>query len=126
MEKCTLTLRLPGLNATLPHPFSLGDESTPNISLDVCQLDTARTDLERVSWDNRPRCVKHVALLRGARGIETESEPLACASGSHLTFEISCAAQNPSCQLDVWSNQNATWGACFAFVTLFRALKRLP
>ncbi|KAF8346126.1 hypothetical protein F5887DRAFT_962811 [Amanita rubescens] len=99
-----------GLTPRLPHPFSLGDESTPNISLDVCQLDTARTDLERVSWGNRPRCVKRVALLRGTRGIETESEPLACASGSHLTFEISCAAENPSCQLDVWSNQNATWG----------------
>ncbi|KAF8647441.1 hypothetical protein AX14_008978 [Amanita brunnescens Koide BX004] len=107
MEQCTLTLRLPGHNETLPHPFSLGDE---NISLKVCQLDTARTDLERVSWNNRPRCVKDVAVLRGARGIEVQSEPLACASGSHIAFEVSCAAENPACELDVWSNQNATWG----------------
>lgn len=119
MEQCTLTLRLPGHNETLPHPFSLGDE---NISLKVCQLDTARTDLERVSWNNRPRCVKDVAVLRGARGIEVQSEPLACASGSHIAFEVSCAAENPACELDVWSNQNATWGTCVCLV--FEALKR--
>lgn len=110
MEKCTLALRLPALGDKLPHPYRLGDGSAQEISLHVCQLDYARTLSERVTWNNKPRCLKGVTIMRGVAGTEVESEPFSCASGSHLAYEISCTEDNPNCLVDVWSNQNATWG----------------
>ena len=121
MEKCTLALRLPALGNSSPYPYSLvGDGTLSQISLNVCQLDYTRTLPERATWRNKPRCLKDVMiLLRGSGGTEFESEPFACTSGSHLAYEVSCAKEeggggeeeeDPSCLVDVWSNQNATWG----------------
>ncbi|KAH6911054.1 hypothetical protein BKA70DRAFT_51742 [Coprinopsis sp. MPI-PUGE-AT-0042] len=109
MEKCAFAVRLPARDAMLPHPHSFSNPDV--ISLDICELEGRRPlDEHKISWNARPKCSKHVATLDARVGEEVELPSFPCKSGDLVAYEVACAPQDPQCQVDVWSNQNDTWG----------------
>jgi len=109
MEKCALAVRLPKRGDVLPHPFSL-PATGEVVRLDICELDVKRPLKERsISWSTRPTCVRKLGVIEGRIGEEVELEPFSCKSGSFLGYQVSCA-EDSGCNLDVWTNQNGTWG----------------
>jgi hypothetical protein len=51
-----------------------------------------------------------LGVVEARIGEETETERFFCKSGSFLGYQISCAEDSPQCEIDVWTNQNTTWG----------------
>ena len=111
MEKCAITVRLPSRGEVLPHPHTL-PESGDTVALDICEIDSKRPFKESsLTWANRPLCRRHAGSIRAKIGGEVELEPFFCKSGSYLAYQVSCAAPTAGCNVDVWTNQNQTWGA---------------
>ncbi|KAG2022378.1 hypothetical protein CC2G_000134 [Coprinopsis cinerea AmutBmut pab1-1] len=116
MEKCSMVVRLPSRDEQLPHPFSYQSNDPSDrdsIHLDICQLDQKRPlDEHRLSWSTKPRCMHHVGTLKARVGEQVELPPFECRRGQFLAYEVSCAQGSimGECGVDVWSNQNQTWG----------------
>ena len=110
MERCSLAIRLPSRGDALPHPYSFKDVAD-TVRLNVCELDAKRPLDERtLTWNNRPTCIRNLGILDAKVGGEAQMEPFPCKSGAFLAYEISCAPETPDCGIEVWSNQNETWG----------------
>ncbi|KAH9486100.1 hypothetical protein JR316_0000164 [Psilocybe cubensis] len=113
MEQCSLAVRLPNREDILPHPFSLpvtGD----TVRLDICELAASRPLKEStLSWSTRPNCIRSLGSLDAKIGGEVSMEPFFCRSGSFIAYQVSCAKGFPGCEVDVWTNQNATWGELY-------------
>ncbi|TFK18155.1 hypothetical protein FA15DRAFT_660914 [Coprinopsis marcescibilis] len=110
MEKCELIARLPSRDKDLPHPYSFNDLRGV-ISLDICRLDSKRPlDEATLTWNTRPRCTHSIGTLDARIGDEVRLPEFPCKSGDFIALEVSCSAKAPNCGVDVWSNQNATWG----------------
>jgi len=115
MERCALAVRLPKRGEILPHLYSL-PETDNAVHLDICELSAKRPLKDgEISWATRPPCVTGTLQVLEARvGWEVELEHFDCKSGSFLAYHISCSGgTTSSCNIDVWSNQNATWGSSF-------------
>jgi len=110
MERCQLALKLPALNETLIEPFNFhGDDEM--VMVDVCELETSHMlDLWTLSWSNRPTCRKHVGTLAARPDQEVVLPEFPCELASIRSFEISCAAQQHDCEIDIWSSQDRNWG----------------
>ncbi|EGO00643.1 hypothetical protein SERLA73DRAFT_178509 [Serpula lacrymans var. lacrymans S7.3] len=111
MERCALTLRLPAFDfdriGTRIDPVVMDDP----VQLSVCALDVSSSLNPRtLSWSSRPRCQKQVGTLIARPGEEVKLPEFSCDWASLHTYEIACASESSDCELDVWSNQNATWG----------------
>jgi hypothetical protein len=115
MEKCALTIRLPSLNAVLPHEYEVND-IRGRVRLDICELDAVRplNPLD-LTWKKHPKCIKHARTIDATVGDEVELEPFPCRTGTFRAFEVSCAPEMPECGVNVWSNHNDTWGMYFLF-----------
>lgn len=110
MERCSLAIRLPSRGDALPHPYSLKDVAD-TVRLDMCELDAKRPLDERtITWNNRPTCIRNLGILDAKVGGEVQMDSFPCKSGAFLAYEISCASETPDCGIEVWSNQNETWG----------------
>ncbi|KAF8195074.1 hypothetical protein BJ912DRAFT_900968 [Pholiota molesta] len=110
MENCALAIRLPLRGDTLPHPFLL-PSMLDTVPLQICEVDAKRPLKERlISWSTRPTCLRLLGVVEARIGEETETERFFCKSGSFLGYQISCAENSPQCEIDVWTNQNKTWG----------------
>jgi len=113
MEKCAISLRLPPLleDERDPHAFKLADNSG-EMRLDVCKSDLSKPlDVQSLSFSTRPACREHVGTVVVKAGEESSMLPeFPCTWASYHTYEVSCAPDSPHCMLDVWSNENATWG----------------
>ena len=110
MERCSLAIRLPSRGDALPYPYSFKDVAD-TVCLDVCELDAKRPLDERtLTWNNRPACIRNLGILDAKVGGEAQMEPFPCKSGTFLAYEISCAPETPDCGIEIWSNQNETWG----------------
>ncbi|KAF8971923.1 hypothetical protein BDZ97DRAFT_2071094 [Flammula alnicola] len=110
MEKCALAVRLPNREDILPHPYSLPN-SGDVVPLEICELNVKRPLKERsISWSRRPDCVRQLGIVEAKIGGEVEMVPFPCKSGSFIGYQISCATYSPGCNIDVWTNHNATWG----------------
>ncbi|KIK02520.1 hypothetical protein K443DRAFT_131791 [Laccaria amethystina LaAM-08-1] len=78
--------------------FGVMDYGTERCSLTICL----------------PSCgdaLPHPYSFKDIVGGEVQMKPFPCKSGAFLAFEISCAPESPDCGIEVWSNQNETWGA---------------
>lgn len=110
MEDCALAIRLPLRGDTLPHPFSL-PSMLNTVPLQICEVDAKRPLKGRlISWSTRPTCLRPLGVVEARIGEETETKRFFCKSGSFLGYQISCADSSPQCEIDVWTNQNETWG----------------
>lgn len=110
MENCSLKIRLPRRGDKLPHPYTL-PSMWDTVPLDVCELDVKRPLKEwSISWATRPRCIRSLGTASAQVGGETEIQKFPCKSGSFVGFQISCSQPSSQCDLDVWTNQNVTWG----------------
>ncbi|KAF9562252.1 hypothetical protein CPC08DRAFT_687886 [Agrocybe pediades] len=110
MERCALAVRLPKRGDILPHPYSL-PVSHDAVALDICELSVSRPlEEQALSFAARPPCLRKLATLQARVGEEVETPRFDCKSGSFLAYQISCVGSEESCDIDVWSNQNATWG----------------
>ncbi|KAF9055667.1 hypothetical protein BJ165DRAFT_1521662 [Panaeolus papilionaceus] len=110
MEKCTLAVRLPNRGDVLPHQYTL-PTSRDSVRLSICQLDAHRPLKEhKLSWDTKPSCARDLGVVEAKIGGEVEMKPFYCKSGDYLAYQISCAEESFGCDIDVWTNQNQTWG----------------
>ncbi|PPR06250.1 hypothetical protein CVT24_000922 [Panaeolus cyanescens] len=110
MEKCALAVRLPNRGDVLPHQYTL-PTSRDTVRLNICQLDAHRPLKERtLSWATKPACSRDLGVIEAKVGGEVEMQPFYCKSGDYLTYQISCAEESFGCDIDVWTNQNQTWG----------------
>ncbi|TFY61698.1 hypothetical protein EVJ58_g4354 [Rhodofomes roseus] len=101
MERCALALRLPFIESNTSKP----------VDLDICALDVSRQlNLRTLSWSTRPPCKNLVGTLRGGAGEEVRLPEFSCKWGELYTYEVSCAAESPACDVDVWADRNGTWG----------------
>ncbi|KAH9838985.1 uncharacterized protein C8Q71DRAFT_703475, partial [Rhodofomes roseus] len=101
MERCALALRLPFIESNTSKP----------VDLDICALDVSRQLNPRtLSWSTRPPCKNLVGTLRGGAGEEVRLPEFSCKWGELYTYEVSCAAESPACDVDVWADRNGTWG----------------
>ncbi|KAF7297365.1 hypothetical protein MIND_00970000 [Mycena indigotica] len=109
MEKCTLTLSMgiaPPPTSGHHHGRSLSESAMATGSIDVWQLDQAhRLDPEHLSWNNRPSrrhlfATWDLAEMQGQPTASFRTTEFLCPSTEILTFELACAAGNPSCHLE--------------------------
>ncbi|KAF8489952.1 hypothetical protein BU17DRAFT_53329, partial [Hysterangium stoloniferum] len=114
MESCTLSLRLPPQHISTTYGYNVSKELTIN----VCNLNAnGPLNIHRTTWRNRPACQFNIGQFIGRPGhtvsLSTGGEAYVfpCVWGSFHTFELSCSDATPDCAVDVWSNQNDTWGA---------------
>lgn len=115
MENCSLKIRLPRRGDKLPHPYTL-PSTWDTVPLDVCELDVKRPLKEwAISWATRPNCIRSLGTANAKVGGEFEIRNFSCKSGSFVGYQISCSQPSPQCDLDVWTNQNATWGEFVVF-----------
>jgi len=121
MEMCALGLRLPSRGPKLPHPYVLPIDDS--VLIDVCELDVPRPlKASVISWSTRPPCKRSLGVIEAKVGEEIELERFPCKSGSYLGYQLSCHNESDarSCNVDVWSNQNATWGESLEALTFQR------
>ncbi len=119
MEKCQLALRLPALDDELPDPFLFEGDDSGVAMLDVCELDASNLlNLPSLTWSNRPACQKRVGTFAASPGKEVRLQDFPCNWGTLHSYEISCATPS-NCMVDVWSNQNTTWGKSRQSIHIF-------
>lgn len=96
----------------VPHGFNFSNGTV----LDVCSLDIESPIDIHLTWANRPRCRNYIGRLAPRPGEEvpvingSSEYRFPCKWGTLHAFEISCAAENPQCGIDFWSNEDTSWG----------------
>ncbi|KAF9476012.1 hypothetical protein BDN70DRAFT_863897 [Pholiota conissans] len=110
MEYCSLIIRLPRRENTLPHPFTVPTTSNA-VPLRICEVAAERPLKQSlISWSTRPSCLRDLGIVKARIGDEVELERFVCKIGTFLGYQISCADSSLQCDIDVWTNQNETWG----------------
>ena len=100
MELCTLMITVSPRNET--EDVISGQENGPGL-IDIWSLPSVKDkiDHERLTWATKPRERSFFYSLKVDYGASFETPRFSCASLSYQTFEISCSASTPHCNIDI-------------------------
>ncbi len=106
MERCTLEFRMPPADE---EPVSL----VSTTAIRVWALETSRLlDTSQVTWQNRPPRKAFVGVWDITHNQTFVSLDFECPTRSFQTFELSCAPQTATCEVDfrqrVWTKTLGT------------------